>query len=105
MFPWGGISYLPGLSQQQGVDLRKITSLSFEAKAGKDTGRFSVLLFQSGSFQPAEKIVELSSVWKTYRISLQDFSNVDLSNIANISIVVTKTRGPFEFMIDNLKFE
>lgn len=105
MFPWSGITYLPGPSQQQGVDLSNINFITFEAKAETDTKHFSVLLFQQGSFQPDEKIVELSHSWKTYKITLEDFANTDLSNIVNISIVVTKKRGPFEFMIDDLRFE
>ncbi len=105
MFPWGGVAYLPGESMQQGVDLSEIKSLVFDAKAGADTVSFSVLLFQQGSFQPDEKIVKLSNRWQTYRMPLRDFTHSDLSNITNISIVVTKKEGPFEFMLDNLYFE
>lgn len=105
MFPWGGFAFLPGQSMQHGVDLSNINSMIFDARAGADTEHFSVLLFQQGSFQPAEKIIKLSHQWKSYKIGLKEFANTDLSNIVNISIVVTKKRGPFEFMIDNLKFE
>ncbi len=105
MYPWSGIGYSPGKNWQQGVDLSKITAMTFDAKAGKNTEEFSVLLFQQGSFTPFTRIVKLSKQWQNYKVKLADYRNADLSNISNISIVVTKQQGKFEFMIDNVKFE
>ncbi len=105
MFPWGGVAYLPSIDQQHSVDLTDLESISFDARGGEDTKYFSVLLFEKGSFQPRDIAVNITNDWTNYRVALEDFKNIDLSNISNISIVVTNKIGDFEFMIDNLRFE
>ncbi|MBL4659400.1 MAG: amidohydrolase family protein, partial [Alcanivoracaceae bacterium] len=105
MFQWSGMSYIPGVDQGHGVNLSHIKTLTFDAKAGQNTDRFSVLLFQQGNFQPSTQEIRLSDQWQTYQIELANFNNVDLAEISNISIVVTRKLGKFEFMLDNLKFE
>jgi len=103
MFPWSGFAFLPGESMQQGVNFSNIESISFDAKTGTDFQVISVLIFQQGSFQPYEKKVELTSEWKNYQVNIKDFGQLDLENIVNLSIVVNKKQGPFEFSLDNLK--
>jgi len=105
MFQWSGMSYLPGVDQGHGVNLSHVKTLTFDAKAGQNTAGFSVLLFQQGSFQPSTQEIRLSDQWQTYRVELANFNNLDLAEISNISIVVTRKLGKFEFMLDNLKFE
>jgi len=105
MFPWSGIAYLLGETQQSGVDLSAVNSIVFKAKASAQTKQLSVLLFQAGSFRPIQKDIKLSEQWQTYHIALSELKDVDLTNVANISFVRTQTIGEFEFMLDDLYFE
>ncbi len=105
MFVWAGVSFIPGESQQRGADFSQIKSISFDAKAGAKTANISVLLFEQGSFQPSARVIKLTKQWKSYSVDLNDFNNVDLSAISNISIVVNETKGEYEFMLDNLKLD
>jgi len=105
MFPWSGIAYLLGETQQNGVNLSAVNSIVFKAKASAQTKQLSVLLFQTGSFRPIQKDVELSEQWQTYHLKLSELKDVDLTDISNISFVKTRTIGEFEFMLDDLYFE
>ncbi|MCF6193749.1 MAG: hypothetical protein L3J46_05380 [Kangiellaceae bacterium] len=105
MFPWSGLSFLPGESMQQGVDFSELGSITFDAKTTTDSQIISVLIFQQGSFQPFEQKVELNKFWKNYRVELASFAPLDLENVVNVSIVVNNKQGPFEFDLDNLKLE
>ena len=104
MYKWGGLSFIPGKDMQNGVNLTKIKSLTFEAKAGHNTETVSIQLFQSGSYQPSEIKIKLDQQWKTFDINLGDFKNIDMTDIVNISFSVTSKLGPYEFMLDNLYF-
>lgn len=105
MFPWSGISFIPVQQQNQAINMTQVKRLKFAAKANKSTNEFSILLFEKGSFQPKEMKFNLSNNWKKYSINLNDFKNTDLTEISNISFVVTQKLGEFEFMIDNIEFE
>lgn len=105
IFPWSGISFIPVNKQNQAVNISQVKSLSFDVKAAENTTEFSVLLFEKGSFQPKEKKIALSTTWQNYQMNLADFSNTDLTEISNISFVVTQKLGEFEFMIDNIEFK
>jgi hypothetical protein len=102
MYKWAGLSFIPGKDMQNGVNLTKIKSLTFDAKAGDNTDTIAVQLFQSGSYQPSVVKIKLDEQWKTFNINLKDFNNVDLTNIVNISFFATNDLGSFEFMLDNL---
>lgn len=105
MFPWSGFSYLLGENQQMGVDLSRVKSLRFKAKGSPNTKKLSVLLFQTGSFRPIQKDMDLSDSWQEYELVLSEVNNLDTSDIANISIVRSQAIGEFEFFIDELRFE
>ncbi len=105
MFRWAGISYLPQSNQQIGVDLSGVDALSFSAKSTKPTQEITVMLFQKGAFIPSNYNLQLSDQWQTYQIKMSNFTSIDLSDITNISIVVTEPLGAFEFVVDNMEFE
>lgn len=105
MFPWSGLAFLPGESMQKGVDFSDIAFISFDAKASTKKQIVSVLVFQSGSFLPFEQKIQLSKTWQGYKIPLNEFGDVDLSDIVNLSIVISKEVGTFDFSLDNLKLE
>lgn len=65
----------------------------------------SILLFEKGSLQPKEIKVPFNNQWQNYQIILSDLRNADLSEISNISFVVSQTLGEFEFIIDNIEFK
>jgi len=105
MFPWSGFSYLLGKDPQSGVDLSNISAIRFKAKGGSKTTQLSVLIFQSGSMHPLQEDLILTQDWQDFKVELAQFKNLDLTDVANISIVRTQKTGQFEFMIDNLIFE
>ncbi|MBV1910550.1 MAG: amidohydrolase family protein [Kangiellaceae bacterium] len=105
MFPWAGIGYLLGKNMQNGVDLSAIKAIRFKAKAGAQTNKLSVLLFQSGNMQPIQKEFKLTTEWQTYRLELNKLNRFNLSDVSNISFVKSQSLGPFEFMLDDLYFE
>lgn len=105
MFPWSGFSYLLGATQQSGADLSKVKSLKFRAKGDSQTNKLSVLIFQTGSLRPIQKDLELSESWQDFELVLSEVKSLDTTDIANISVVRAQSIGPFEFMIDDLRFE
>lgn len=105
VFTWSGISFIPVLEQNQAVDMSQIKSLNFDVKAAENTTEFSILLFEKGSFQPKEVKLELSNSWQGYQVYLADFINTELTEISNISFVVTQKLGEFEFLIDNIEIK
>lgn len=105
MFPWSGFAYLLGKDMQSGVDLSGLESITFKAKSSSQTSKLSVLLFQTGSFRPVQRDIELSNTWQTYRVNFSELSNLDLTDMANISFVRSQVIGEFEFMIDDIRFE
>ncbi|MGB0495985.1 MAG: amidohydrolase family protein [Kangiellaceae bacterium] len=109
MFPWSGIAHLPTKSMQKGADFSQLQVLSFSAKTNiqSSSGRLdlSVLLFLQGSFQPLEQTVTLTNEWREYHIELEKFGQSNLSNVVNISIVVNKRLGSFDFSIDDINVQ
>jgi len=101
-YPWSGIAYLPSGNYQKGVNLSQAHSLEFDAKTSQNTTTLSVLLFEQDNFIPFERTVKLTVQWARHRIKLSDFTNIDRSKISNISLVITETKGNFEFMINNI---
>jgi hypothetical protein len=105
VFTWSGISFIPVLEQNQAVDMSQIKSINFDLKASESTAKFSILIFEKGSFQPKEVKLNLSKSWQKYQVDFSGFSNTDLTEIVNISFVVTQKLGEFEFMIDNIEMK
>lgn len=105
MFRWAGISYLPQSNQQIGVDLSKINALTFSAKSTKPSQQITVMLFQNGAYIPSSHQLQVSDQWQSYQVNMSHFSSIDLTDITNISIVVTEPLGPFDFAVDDLEFK
>ena len=103
IFPWSGVAFVPGKSYRRGANLTQIKSLNFDAKGSSVNQQISVMLFLQGSSLPATQVVNLSKNWQNIVIDLNKF-NVDLSQVSNISFVVSGRKGDFEFMLDNLSF-
>ncbi|TQV74746.1 amidohydrolase family protein [Aliikangiella marina] len=104
-YPWSGITFVPGKSFSEGANLSELAYLVFDAKGEAHAQPLSVLLFQTGSFTPAVHQLKISREWKTYKIPLAEFEEIDIRQVVNISIVATTPFGDFEFGLDNLKFE
>jgi imidazolonepropionase-like amidohydrolase len=105
MYRWSGISYIPGSNQQNGANLNNIKLIKFDAKTSDKANELSLMAFQSGSMIPYTVKLKLTRQWQTYTINITDFNNLDWSNIANISFVITDNLGNFKFMLDNIYFE
>ena len=104
-YPWSGIAFLPGKSYTEGANLTALESIGFDAKGSDLFDELTVLVFQQGSFQPSSQKVLLDKKWQSYDVDMTEFKSVDFTRITNISFVATGKYGPFEFTIDNLKFE
>ncbi len=105
MYRWSGFSFIPAKDQTKAVNLSQLKHIVFDAKSNSDNQELAIFLFNKGSYQPDLQVLNLTTEWQSHVVDLSKFPVADLTEITNISFVVSQQLGEFEFMIDNIELK
>ncbi|MCX7553997.1 amidohydrolase family protein [Marinicella sp. S1101] len=105
MYRWSGFSYMLSQDPTQAVNFSQIKQLTFDAKSIDAKQELALLLFEKGSFQPVTHMIKLSKEWQNHVVELSQFKAADLTEVSNISFVISQELGEYEFMIDNIELK
>jgi len=91
-----------------GFDASSFTSLAITVKGASGGERFQVGLKDLNNrevkIESREKAVISSSVWRTLRIQLSEFTNVDTAQIANVNLGFNRNHGRGQVCVDEIAF-
>ena len=86
------------------ADLSSKKAISFWAKG--DGKPISIMIFsESRGFAPSMKTVESGKEWTRHRFELKDFDGDDGRGLLGVFFGGGAEVGPFEFRIDDVRFE
>src|SRR5262249_40119880 len=99
-----GALFSPGPVPMAPANLSSKTAIAFWAKG--DGKACSIMLFaQSNGFAPSIKTFVAGEGWKQHRFELKDFAGCDSSGLLGVFFGGGAEPGPFEFQIDDVRFE
>jgi imidazolonepropionase-like amidohydrolase len=101
---WAGVLFSPGAVMMQPANLSSKKAISFRAKGDGKT--YSIMTFSiSGGFSRAEKQFAAGKEWQEHRFALKDFDGCDGSGLMGLFFGGSPEVGPFELLIDDVRFE
>ncbi len=101
---WAGALFSPGSAMMQPANLSSKKAISFRARGDGKT--YSIMTFSmSGGFSRAEKHFVAGKGWEPHRFELKDFDGCDGSGLMGVFFGGGPATGPFELLIDEVRFE
>jgi imidazolonepropionase-like amidohydrolase len=101
---WAGALFSPGSAMMQPVNLSSKKAISFRARGDGKT--YSIMTFSmSGAFSRAEKSFVAGKEWQKHRFELKDFAGCDGSGLMGVFFGGGPATGPFELLIDDVRFD
>jgi imidazolonepropionase-like amidohydrolase len=101
---WAGALFSPGAAMMQPANLSAKRAISFQARG--DGKSYSIMTFSlSGDFARAERQFVAGKAWEKHRFELKDFDGCDGSALMGIFFGSGPAVGPFELLIDDVRFE
>ncbi len=101
---WAGALFSPGTAMMQPANLSSKKAISFRAKGDGKT--YSIMTFSmSGGFARAEKSFVAGKEWQRHRFDLKDFDGCDGTGLMGLFFGGGPESGPFELLIDDVRFE
>jgi hypothetical protein len=101
---WAGAFFSPGPEMMAPVNLSSKKAVSFWAKG--DGKRYAIMIFsQAGGFSRSEKTFTADDRWEKHRFELKEFDGCDGSGLMGVFFGGGAEPGPFELLIDDVRFE
>jgi imidazolonepropionase-like amidohydrolase len=101
---WAGALFSPGAVPMAPANLSARTAIHFRARGDGKT--YSIMLFaRSKGFAPAILTFAAGPDWQEHRFALKDFERADASGITGLFFGSGLDAGPFELLIDDVRFE
>jgi imidazolonepropionase-like amidohydrolase len=101
---WAGALFSPGSAMMQPANLSSKKAISFRARGDGKT--YSIMTFSmSGGFSRAEKSFVAGKEWQKHRFELKDFGGSDGTALMGVFFGGGPATGPFELLIDDVRFE
>lgn len=101
---WAGAQFSPGPRTMAPANLSSRKAISFRARGDGQT--YSIMLFWiSRGFTRAEKTFVAGKDWQTHRFALRDFDGCDGRTLMAVVFCGGPDAGPFELLIDDVRFE
>jgi hypothetical protein len=101
---WAGTIFYPGTGPMTPANLSAKKTVSFWVRG--DGKPYTVMIFtQSRGFQPSFKQFVATPEWTQQRFNLSSFDGCDGSDIMGLFFGGGGQVGPFEFQIDDVRFE
>jgi imidazolonepropionase-like amidohydrolase len=100
---WGGALFSPGSAPMSPANLSAKQAITFWAKGDGKT--CSIMVFaQSNGFVPSVKTFVAGKEWEQHRFGLKEFEGCDPAGLLGL-FFGGDDAGPFEFQIDDVRFE
>jgi imidazolonepropionase-like amidohydrolase len=101
---WAGVLFSPGAQMMQPANLSSKKAISFRSRGDGKT--YSIMTFSMvNGFSRAEKQFVAGKEWEKHRIELKDFDGCDGNGLMGVFFGGGPATGPFEFLIDDVRFE
>jgi imidazolonepropionase-like amidohydrolase len=101
---WAGAMFSPGPAPMAPANLSGKKAIEFWAKGDGKTCAV-MLFYQAKGFVPSLKSFTAGADWKKYHFDLKDFDGFDGSGLMGFFFGGGAQAGPFEFQIDQVRFE
>jgi len=104
IFPWSGAFLRFSQDFSQAFSVEPYRTIRFDIK-GKP-GDYQILIFSRDNMtNPGRQSCSVSKEWQTIRLSLDQFSTLDKSQVTGLSIIAGPELGSVDFSIDNVVLE
>ncbi len=101
---WAGAMFSPGPTPMAPANLAAKKAIVFRARGDGKT--CSIMVFaQSNGFVPSIKTFVAGSEWEEHRFALKDFEGCDAHGLMGVFFGGGAEAGPFDFQIDDVRFE
>jgi imidazolonepropionase-like amidohydrolase len=101
---WAGAFFSPGPAPMAPANLSSKKVITLRAKG--DGKSYQVMLFSSASGRaPARRSFTVGGEWEEYRFKLAEFDGADGSGLMGVFFGGGDVTGPFELLIDDVRFE
>jgi hypothetical protein len=103
-FTWAGVSFHPGASADEAVNLSSKKTLSFWAKGDGKSYAVAVMTESSAGQMPGIQPFVAGTEWKQYTFPWSDFKT-DAHDVTGIAFAHAQDAGKFEFEIDEVEIK
>jgi len=101
---WAGAMFSPGPAPMAPANLSAKKAITFWAKG--DGKSCSIMVFaRSNGYAPSIKTFVAGKEWEQHRFALKDFDGCDPGGLLGVFFGGGAEAGPFEFQIDDVRFE
>ncbi|MGV7211120.1 CIA30 family protein [Oxalobacteraceae bacterium A2-2] len=101
VYPWAGLSFLPGAQMMQPADLGGAKVLRFRVKG--DGQRYSVGILSSGVTIPVNVPFEATAEWREVALPFERFKGIDFSAVTMIAFNAGPALGGYQFQIADVR--
>jgi imidazolonepropionase-like amidohydrolase len=101
---WAGVLFSPGPAPMAPANLSSRRAITFWAR-GEGKPVSVMLFFQARGVAPSVRIFVATPEWTRYRCELKDFDGCDGTGVTGLFFGGGADPGPFEFQIDDVRFE
>jgi imidazolonepropionase-like amidohydrolase len=101
---WAGAFFSPGPAPMAPANLSSKKAIAFRARGNGQS--YQVMLFSSAAGRaPARRSFKAGGEWEEYRFKFAEFDGADGSGLMGVFFGAGDQAGPFELLIDDVRFE